>query len=365
MRLVGETVKMIEEGGLTLVEKGTPLISVVLPVYNGESYLAEAIESILAQSFVNFELIIIDDGSTDGSQKILREFELRDERVRVFMRENKGLATTLNDSIGVARGAWIARMDQDDIALPHRFERQLQWLEQTGADICGSWVRFFGTEGERVWKCYRTDQAIKMDMLFRSPFAHPSVIMRTDIAKHYSYRKEFEKAEDFDLWVRCALAGLKMTNVPEVLLMYRIHSSQTSSISTIRQQELTSQLQRDYWTFMMNYYNFGYNGHDIVKLKNLQNNIDMEIVDATLLALLKRNQGEAVEAIMENVSWLYMRAATEYPSMILRWKNLQKQSGLGRNLSTLGKLYLIKILKARRGDAVFVLLKRLYYFIVK
>ena len=146
-------------------ENATPLISVAMPVYNGERYLAKAIDSILAQTFADFELIIIDDGSTDNSLQVLHEYQKRDARIRLVARENRNLATTLNDLIDLARGKWIARMDQDDIALPHRFERQLQWLEETGADICGSWVKFFGTTDRRIlkhsklmtqskWSCY-------------------------------------------------------------------------------------------------------------------------------------------------------------------------------------------------------------------
>ena len=354
---------MIEHSIQAEVEKAVkPLISVLLPVYNGKVYLAEAIESILAQSFVNFELIMIDDGSIDGSQEILRDFELRDNRVRVIVRENRGLATTLNDLIDVAQGTWVARMDQDDIALPHRFESQLQWLEQTGADICGSWVRFFGSEGQRVWKCYQTDQAVKMDMLFRSPLAHPSVMMKTNIAKQFRYRKEFEKAEDLDLWVRFAVSGLKMTNVPEVLLLYRLHSSQTSVVSTIRQQELTMQLQRTYWAFVMKQFNIAYDGKEVICLKAMHTKPDLDIVDATIGALLKKNQGEAVQAIMDNTSWLYLRIAASNPDIVQRWRNLQRQSGLRGEFVTVAKLFALYFLKARRGGVLFNTIKRVYYF---
>ena len=131
----------------------SPLITVVLPVYNGEKYLSEAIDSILTQTFADFELITINDGSTDDSLQILRKYEQRDSRIRVIARENRGLATTLNDSVDIARGEWVARMDQDDIALPHRFERQLAWLKETGADISGSWVRRFGSPDKPVVSC--------------------------------------------------------------------------------------------------------------------------------------------------------------------------------------------------------------------
>ena len=166
-----------------LSESAMPLISVAMPVYNGEAHLAEALESILAQTYTNFELIIIDDGSTDNSLQVLLQYQKRDIRIRLITRENRNLATTLNDIIDLAQGKWVARMDQDDIALPHRFERQLEWLEQTGADIAGSWIQLFGTFDKRILKHSQTDDAIKMELLFGSPFAHPTVMLRAELVK--------------------------------------------------------------------------------------------------------------------------------------------------------------------------------------
>ena len=156
-----------------------PLISVVLPVFNAQLYVGEAVRSILAQTFVDFELIIINDGSTDGTLPILQSFILRDARVRLISRENLGLVATLNEGIQIARGIWIARMDADDIAEPIRFERQLEWLKQTDADICGSWIKYFGTSDRRVLQHPESDEAIKAEMLFGSPFAHSTVMMKT------------------------------------------------------------------------------------------------------------------------------------------------------------------------------------------
>jgi glycosyltransferase involved in cell wall biosynthesis len=222
--------------GKQSVDRQFPLISVVLPIYNGEKYLVEAIESVISQTFADFELIMIDDGSTDGSRKILQEYAAKDLRVKVVLRENRGLATTLNDSIDIAHGSWIARMDQDDIALPHRFQRQLEWLEKTGADISGSWVQRFGTADKRIVRLPRTDEEIKMELLFCSPFAHPTVMMRSSLARGLRYDKAWEMAEDYDFWERAAEAGWRMTNVPEVLLMYRVHAAQISTLSNDRQQ---------------------------------------------------------------------------------------------------------------------------------
>src|SRR6266568_274661 len=227
-----------------VADQAAPLISVVLPVYNGEQYLAEAIDSILAQTFTNFELIIIDDGSTDNSLGILKQYQYLDSRIRLIARENRNLATTLNDSIDLARGVWVARMDQDDIALSHRFERQLQWLEQTEADICGSWIKFFGTADKRIIKQPQTDQAIKMQLLFGAPFAHPSVMMKTALVRRLRYDKAWEKAEDYDLWERAAHAGWQMTNVQEVLLLYRQHATQITTHASNQNHMLTQKIRR-------------------------------------------------------------------------------------------------------------------------
>lgn len=347
----------------TVEKKDVPLISVLLPVYNGELYLDEALESILTQTFTNFELIIIDDGSTDTSRNIIKKFKARDSRVIVVFRKNKGLAMTLNESMKIARGKWLARMDQDDIALPNRLERQINLLEQTGADVCGSWVRFFGSGGRRVWKCYQTDQAIKMDMLFRSPFAHPSVLLRTDIAKKFFYRQEFDKAEDYDLWVRLACAGIKMTNVQEVLLLYRIHPSQTSFVSLVEQRQLTAKIQRHYWKFVMKRLHSIYSGQDVISLTTMHGQPNMDIVELTLSELLEKTHGEALRAMMNNISWLYLRIAANTPDILSRWNRLNKKSGLGMDCGMIIKLFLLCFLKVRRGGFLFNAAKRVYYFI--
>ncbi len=226
-----------------------PIISVAMPVFNGEKYLEQAIDSILNQSFEEFEFIIINDGSTDNSLKILQEYQKSDSRIILVSRENRNLATTLNEIIDLASGKWIARMDQDDIAMPFRFERQLHWLDQTNADICGSWVQRFGTKDNRIVKFHENDELIKAEMLFASPFAHPSVMMKTEYLKKLRYDSEFEKAEDYDLWVRSVQAGCKMTNVPEVLIRYRVHSDQITTRTYSIVQLQAQKIRQKYWKY--------------------------------------------------------------------------------------------------------------------
>lgn len=351
----GETQLMLEAGA-------EPLVSVVLPVYNGEKYLAEAIDSILTQTFTNFELIMIDDGSTDGSEQILREYESRDSRVRVIVRENRGLATTLNDSIDIARGTWIARMDQDDIALPHRLKRQLEWLERTGADIAGSWVRRFGTPDKRVVKLRQTDEAIKMEMLFCSPFAHPTVMMRTSMVKRLCYDTAWEKAEDYDLWERVIEAEYKMTNVPEVLLLYRVHPSQISTRTAHRQQQLAQEIRRRYWEFIFHsmQLNREWIEENLKLFEQSLTEVDMDDVDASFAGLLQPSYGESRDVILHHATRIYFKAAASCPNIVWRWGKLNREFGNERGGTTKLKLWLFQLLKIRTDGNLFKQFKKLY-----
>lgn len=345
----------------------TPLISVVLPVYNGEKYLIEAIESILAQTFRDFELIMIDDGSTDGSLHLMRKYEENDARVRVVERENRGLAITLNDSIDIARGEWLARMDQDDIALPYRFERQLAWLKETGADISGSWVQRFGSSDKRVVRLRQTDEAIKMEMLFCSPFAHPTVMMRTALVKHLRYDSAWEKAEDYDLWERAAEAGWKMTNVPEVLLQYRVHESQISTVTLVRQQQLALLIRHRYWKYIFEAMQLDQQWIDSV-LKIYEpsaSKTNMETVDASLAELLQRSQGEARDTIFDHAKRLYFRVAADCPDIVQRWNKLNKRFTGRLSLATKVKLWVLHSLRIRPDSSWYLLLRKFHISLIR
>jgi glycosyltransferase involved in cell wall biosynthesis len=339
-----------------------PLVSVVLPVYNGEKYLADAINSILVQTFSDFELILIDDGSTDGSLKILKVFEQRDPRVRVIARENHGLVNTLNDAIDIALGSWLARMDQDDIALPNRLERQLEWLGTRGADISGSWVQRFGSSDKRLVKLRQTDEAIKMEILFRSPFAHPSVMMRTELAKRLKYNMECEKAEDYDLWERAAEAGYKMTNVQEVLLMYRVHDTQISSKAAIAQKRVSLQIQRRYWEHIFKCKRLDLQGIDeVFKIfYSSQSLPNMDLVDAALAGLIQCCDGEAKETTLDHITRLYYMAAADCPDIIRRWEKFFPDASFRETILTKAKLWTLNHFHIRPASSLFIRLKKLH-----
>jgi len=201
-----------------------PLVSVLLPVYNCERYLADAIDSILSQTFSDFEFIIVDDGSTDRSSEVMADF--RDERIRIIRQENRGLAATLNRGIGLAIGKYIARQDQDDLSYPDRLAQQVDFME-THSDcvLLGTWAQIM--EIDRVVNRFHrhpVDEAeLRYLMLFNNPFVHSSVMLRrTALAQIGGYTTDPERQppEDFELWSRLARAG-GIANLGEVLLAYR------------------------------------------------------------------------------------------------------------------------------------------------
>lgn len=201
-----------------------PKISVILPVYNGQDYLAEAIDNVLSQSFGDFELIVINDGSTDGSVAIVEKYD--DPRIRFYQQSNKGLAATLNRAISLAQGIYIARQDQDDVCLPFRFEKQINFLEAnpdigmvgTSAEI---WI---GNERTNRYLKHPTDNAsLKFGLLFDNHFVHSSVMIRRSVIEElggYSEDSSRQPPEDYELWSR-VMKNFKLANLPDVLLAYR------------------------------------------------------------------------------------------------------------------------------------------------
>lgn len=200
-----------------------PLVSVVMSVYNSEKYLKEAIDSILNQTYTNFEFIIINDGSTDSSLDIIQKYMKKDGRIVLISRENKGLPYSLNEGIGKAKGKYIARMDADDISLPTRFEEQVKFMESNEeVGVCGTYVEFFGLRNNKTWKTPITDEECKITLMIGSCFAHPSVFIRKIILTNNKlcYDNDMYTAQDYALWSALA-THTSFANIPKTLLKYR------------------------------------------------------------------------------------------------------------------------------------------------
>lgn len=211
-----------------------PMISVVMSVYNAEKYLDEAIQSILNQTYKDFEFIIINDGSTDKSLEIIEKYKAQDERIVLISRENRGLIASLNEGIEKARGKYIARMDADDISLPTRFEEQIRFMkENSSLGVCGSWIEVFGENKKpTIWRMPTNDDELKVRLLFSVTFAHPSVMIRKELIDkyHLKYNKNYLHAEDYKFWVDFS-KYTKFANIPKVLLKYRYLDTSVSRLA--------------------------------------------------------------------------------------------------------------------------------------
>lgn len=205
-----------------------PKISVIMPAYNAEKYIGEAIESILNQTFTDFELIVINDGSADKTKDIILSYT--DSRIVYLENEkNSGIVVTLNKGIDIATGEYIARMDSDDISLPTRFERQIAFMDtHTEIGVLGTAIKTFGESVQEQTRIFSTKpNKLKADLLFSTNIAHPSVMMRKSVLDKHNirYDLEYAGAEDFLMWWNLS-QKTQIATLPEVLLNYRIHKSQ-------------------------------------------------------------------------------------------------------------------------------------------
>jgi glycosyltransferase involved in cell wall biosynthesis len=218
----------------------TKSVSVLLPVYNAELFLKEAIESIINQSYSNFEFIIINDGSTDNSENIILSFN--DPRIRYIKNDtNIKLIATLNKGIALSNGEYIIRMDADDISLPNRIDEQVIFMNShPDVGVCGTFIKVLGGDKNEKIVSFETEHdAIQFKLFFSNYMTHSSVIIRKSIIKDnvLSY-KNYLHAEDYKLWVDISRVS-KLHILPKVLLKYRIHENNIS-ILEINQQAIIS-----------------------------------------------------------------------------------------------------------------------------
>ena len=236
----------------------TPLISVIMPVYNTAPFLKEAIESVLMQTERDFELIIINDASSDESKSVIDQFV--DDRIRVIQNEkNLGLAVTLNKGIRAAKGKYIARMDGDDISLPNRFEEQLKEIKEGDRKtiVCSTCI-LIDEKGNKIgnWKDdskYCTPIEIRNQLPNNNCIVHPSILVRRDLLSEFFYDPEQQESEDYDLWLRMASDGVMFNKITNTLVLHRIRKN---SFTRSRQQNIFFKLFRVKVVFLF---------HEIIK----------------------------------------------------------------------------------------------------
>lgn len=219
----------------------TPLVSVIMPVYNGERFLAEAIESVLNQTFPAFELIIINDGSTDGTADLIGKFAKADSRISVLTNPKPlGKAGDLAKEQGIqhAQGQYIAIMDADDVAKPLRLERQLAYMDaHSDLFLCGSWAEYVDDKGSVFldWKPDTEHEEIVRNLYYKNSIIHPTFFFRNQLNNEPFYETKYNWYNDFYTQLKLIKQGKRLANVPEVLLSYRV-SGQSSTQTGIKKK---------------------------------------------------------------------------------------------------------------------------------
>ena len=208
----------------------SPSVSILLPVHNEERYLPEALTSMQRQTFTDWELVVVDDGSTDATAQILAEAARSDRRIRVIKQENLGIAASLNRGLSHCRAEIVARMDGDDISHPRRLELQSQLLrDNPQIDLVACEVQHFPRptlqEGMKAYEAWQNGlvehEEIELDLYVESPFAHPSVLFRRKIVADLGGYRQLAWAEDYDLWLRMASSGARFTRLRKKLFFWR------------------------------------------------------------------------------------------------------------------------------------------------
>jgi len=294
------------------------LVSVILPVYNGEKFLKKSIDSVLDQSYKNFELIIINDGSTDKSDLIINKY-LPNDKIKYFSRNNKGLVATLNEAIQRSSGQFIARMDQDDICYPSRIQKQLDFLIKNNIDVCGTSYKIID-ENENVLKVINSFneyfEVIISAMLV--PFAHPSVMFRNIFQrKDLSYGSgEITFAEDYDLWIKMVKKDVSFGNLKEILLKYRVFGNSLSSITKVNIFSEVYNSCRDY------------NKSESRKLISIYENILVTNINYSFAPILVKSILNFTKSNGYNQSALRLLFKINFKSIVLGFLKFMKQEFL-------------------------------------
>lgn len=228
----------------------SPRVTVLMPVYNAARYLAEAVDSILAQTYRDFDFVIVNDGSTDRSQQVLERYAQRDGRIKLISRANTGIVGALNDGLAECRGEYVARMDADDIAMPDRLAVQLQFMDRHPEVVAyGSRVIGIDPYGCELFRSeHKADhEAIDAELLNGVGWAivHPAAVLRREAVEAVGrYRQQFQWVEDLDLFLRLSERG-QLANAEAFLLNYRQHTESVNRTRTAEQARLADAAVRD------------------------------------------------------------------------------------------------------------------------
>ena len=301
------------------------LISVIMSVYNGEKYLVQAIDSILNQTYQNFEFIIIDDCSTDNSSHILQEYAKKDSRIKIIKKEKnigiKGFIENLNLGISIAKGKYIARMDQDDVSLPERFQKQVDFLENNPEiTLVGAQLNLINEQnkitGEAIAALQHRD--IVKRITSQIQLFHPVIMFRKD--QNIQYREKFLYCEDYDLYLNLITQGKKLANINEKLLHYRILESSISRKGDNFVKKLM--VEKALYFYKLRKENGQdlyetFNNEEVLEINNLEFKNKIEELFFALETAIKLNKKEKIVLLIKKIKKHYPKEKIPFKYVLL------------------------------------------------
>ena len=288
-----------------------PLVSVLMPVYNAEKHLQEAMDSILNQSYTNFEFVIINDGSKDNSETIINSYQ--DTRIKLIVNPaNKGLIYSLNEGISQCTGKYIVRMDADDISLPDRIKEQVNFMEaHPEVGVCGcDYVHFNGTS-EKKYSAMTDHDEIMSYMIFNSAIVHPSLILRTSVLQTLQpvFNEGYSHSEDYELWSKL-LFKCKFSAVSKLLFKYRVHEAQVTNQHNVKQLESANKVRKE----LLNTLGFVYTEKELALLSQMAGSQlytskqDVEELEAFFQKLISQNKTITAATFNKVISYKWYTA---------------------------------------------------------
>lgn len=335
------------------------LVSVIVPCFNSEKWIEQAVKSVLNQTWKNLEVLVYDDGSTDNSLMILKSLSKQDKRLKILGgRKNHGIVYALNSLLKEASGEYIARMDSDDICVINRIEKQIAFLEENNLDGCGSWFTEIGLGPSKIVRWPHTESALKAAMLFQNTILHPTFLAHRKVFERFKYRESYQLAEDYDLFMRAA-QEFHLANIPEILLYYRRHLGQATQSKRKLMESVTQRLRIE----ILNLNNIQASEdeayiHNLIRApKSIYNIEDFEKIEQWLLKLLEHFSEPAAKEVIAS-QWIRsaIRAAPLGLTMFFKYRNSSIHKFI--NKSSDFDLFILSILKLPYDSKIYNILRR-------
>lgn len=333
-----------------------PSLSVVVPVHNGAAWLAETLQSIYAQTWADFELILVDDASTDNLREVLASQQ--DHRLYVLhLEKNAGVAGARNAGIARARGQFVAFCDADDLCDPRRFELQLAYLQtHPGVGACGTAFTCFDTQERETVVNPATDAEIRHALLRGNCFGMSTMMGKAELFQHHPFDQSVAPTEDYDMWTRLASSGVQLANLPQSLLRYRIHAQQASQQKAQRLDQLARKIRSLYCARLMG-------ASRLVERLQAENIVpaDMDEAADRILAFCADKREFVPSEFRFMLAWMYQKLPSHGLRPWTAWRRLQARLGLSLNSTYRTNTALLALLPGaltRRHFDTLVKLKR-------